>query len=115
LPLGQSEAYGYELDGEWWPTSEHYFQAQKVIGTPFYKKIIAAKNPMRAAELGRDKRYPIRSDWDEVKDAVMKRAVKAKVEAHPNIRIILLGTGSELIVERTTNDYYWGCATDGSG
>ncbi|HKC73877.1 MAG TPA: NADAR family protein, partial [Chloroflexota bacterium] len=21
--------HGFELDGVWWPTSEHYFQAQK--------------------------------------------------------------------------------------
>lgn len=88
----------------WWPTSEHYFQAQKVSGTPLYQKILETKSPMRAAELGRDRKYPIRADWDEVKDEVMKRAVKAKFEAHQEIRAILLGTGSELIVEKTTQD-----------
>ena len=24
--------HGFELDGHWWPTSEHYFQAQKFAG-----------------------------------------------------------------------------------
>src|SRR6266566_10027691 len=23
--------HGFELDGTWWPTSEHYFQAQKLM------------------------------------------------------------------------------------
>ena len=27
--------YGFELDGKWWMTSEHYFQAQKFYGTQF--------------------------------------------------------------------------------
>jgi hypothetical protein len=26
--------HGFELDGVWWSTSEHYFQAQKFAGTP---------------------------------------------------------------------------------
>ncbi len=26
-------AYGFELDGRYWKTSEHYFQAQKFAGT----------------------------------------------------------------------------------
>ena len=25
--------HGFDLDGVWWPTSEHYFQAQKFAGT----------------------------------------------------------------------------------
>jgi N-glycosidase YbiA len=107
--------HGFELDGIWWPTSKHYFQAQKVSGTPLYQKILETKSPMRAAELGRDRRYPIRADWDAVKDGVMKKAVKAKFEAHPEIRAILLGTGSDLIVEKTTQDYYWGCGSNGNG
>ncbi len=107
--------HGFELDGAWWPTSEHYFQAQKFVGTPLYKRILAARGPLRAAELGREKKYPIRADWDEVKDEVMKRAVRAKFQTHPDIRAILLTTGSELIVEKTTRDYYWGCGSEGTG
>ncbi len=107
--------HGFELDGIWWPTSEHYFQAQKVAGTPLYDQILKTKSPMRAAELGRSRQYPIRPDWEDVKEAVMKKAVKAKFESHPEIRKLLLETGSELLVEKTTSDYYWGCGSDGSG
>lgn len=32
-------AHGFELDGVWWSTSEHYFQAQKFTGTPYAEQI----------------------------------------------------------------------------
>jgi len=107
--------HGFELDGLWWPTSEHYFQAQKFLGTRLFEKIRNAKGPMGAAELGRTRKYPMRADWEEVKDEVMKRAVRTKFRAHSDIRAILLATGTELIVEKTSRDYYWGCGTDGTG
>jgi predicted NAD-dependent protein-ADP-ribosyltransferase YbiA (DUF1768 family) len=28
--------HGFTLDEIWWPTSEHYFQAQKFVGTPYH-------------------------------------------------------------------------------
>ncbi len=105
----------FELDGARWPTSEHYFQAQKFASTHYAAEIRQARTPMRAAELGRDRRYPLRPDWDAVKDDIMRRAVLRKFETHAAIRAILLGTGDEELVEQTTNDYYWGCGTEGTG
>ncbi len=32
----------FEFDGKRWPTSEHYFQAQKFAGTPFREQQFAA-------------------------------------------------------------------------
>jgi ribA/ribD-fused uncharacterized protein len=107
--------HGFELDGEWWPTSEHYFQAQKFVGTPHAQKIRQASTPMRAAELGRDRRHTLRPDWDQVKDGVMRRAILRKFETHPEIRAMLLATGDDIIVENAPRDYYWGCGADGTG
>jgi ribA/ribD-fused uncharacterized protein len=106
-----------ELDGKIWPTSEHYFQAQKFVETaPDYtEKIRLSPSPMVAARLGRSRKVPIRPDWEEVKDHVMFRAVLCKFHTHPEIREILLSTGDAEIIEQTTNDYYWGCGSDGTG
>ena len=57
--------HGFRLDGKWWPTSEHYFQAQKFAGTPYEEKVRLAKSPMEAANTGRDRRLPLRDDWEE--------------------------------------------------
>lgn len=107
--------HGLDLDGYWWPASEHYFQAQKFIGTRHADLIRRARTPLRAAELGRDPSKPMRRDWERAKDDVMRRAVAAKFLTHADIRGILLSTGDEEIVEDTTADHYWGRGRTGSG
>ncbi|MEG4581057.1 NADAR family protein [Microcoleus sp. MON1_C5] len=107
--------HGFELDGEYWSTTEHYFQSQKFATTPHVKQIRLLKTPKEAAIMGRDRSRPLRKDWEEVKDDIMRKAVLRKFDTHPEIREILLATGDEEIVENSPSDYYWGCGKDGSG
>lgn len=107
--------HGFELAGKWWMTSEHYFQAQKYSGTEYEEVIRLLDNPMKAAEMGRNRNLPLRRDWEQVKDNVMRKAVFAKFSQNDGLKTLLLNTGLECIIEKTTNDYYWGCGTDGSG
>jgi ribA/ribD-fused uncharacterized protein len=65
--------------------------------------------------MGRDRSRPLRKDWEQVKDDIMRKAVLRKFETHLEIREILLATGAEEIVENSPIDYYWGCGKDGSG
>lgn len=108
-------AHGFQLDGKYWKTSEHYFQAKKFAGTPHEHEIRAAKTPKQAAQMGRDRKRPLRKDWESVKDNIMRRAIRAKFETHADIRAILLNTGDAPIVENAPGDYYWGCGQDGTG
>jgi ribA/ribD-fused uncharacterized protein len=103
------------LKGKTWPTSEHYFQAQKFAGSPDEEEVRQAKSPMIAARMGRSRKRPLRRDWESVKDAIMHEAVLAKFTQHADLREILLGTGEAEIVEHTANDAYWGDGGDGSG
>ena len=107
--------HGFELDGEYWPTTEHYFQAQKFPETEHSDQIRQAKTPKDAANMGRSRSRPLRQDWEQVKDDIMRNAVLRKFETHADIREILLATGDEEIVENAPGDYYWGCGKDGSG
>jgi N-glycosidase YbiA len=108
-------AHGFELDNLWWSTSEHYFQAQKFIGTNHLEEIRLAKTPKQAADMGRERTRPLREDWEQVKDEIMKKAVLCKFETHADIREILLATNDKLIIENAPGDYDWGCGRDGSG
>lgn len=108
-------SHGFVLDDAWWPTSEHYFQAQKFAGTPYADQIRQAKSPMIAARMGRSRKYPLRPDWLEVKDSVMHTAVLHKFKSNASIRELLLATGEAFLVENAPGDYYWGCGADGSG
>ncbi|HEY9618213.1 MAG TPA: NADAR family protein [Microcoleaceae cyanobacterium] len=108
-------AHGFMLDELYWATSEHYFQAQKFVNTPYLEKVRQTRTPKEAANLGRDRSLPLRSDWEQVKDDVMRAAVLQKFNTHADIRAILLATGDEELVENSPIDYYWGCGKDGSG
>jgi ribA/ribD-fused uncharacterized protein len=107
--------YPVRLGGKVWPTSEHYFQAQKFEDAGHREAIRRAKSPMIAARMGRDRKKKLRRDWESVKVSVMTQAVRAKFTQHDDIRAVLLGTGDARLVERTGNDDYWGDGGDGSG
>lgn len=70
---------------------------------------------MIAARMGRDRKRPLRRDWESVKDSVMREAVLAKFTQHEELRELLLGTGDSKLVEHTVNDSYWGDGGDGTG
>ncbi len=107
--------YPIWLDGKQWPTSEHYFQAQKFTDAAQQEAVRLAKSPMEAARIGRNRDLTMRADWEGVRDGIMLEAVWAKFTQYSNLRELLLSTGNATIVEHTTNDNYWGDGGDGSG
>ena len=98
-----------------YPTSEHYFQAHKFTDYYYFNRVLEAKTPNKAAILGRNKNYPLRPDWEAVKNSVMYKALELKFTQHPDISAVLLGTGDAVLIENTTNDYIWGCGTNKTG
>jgi len=107
--------YPIRLGGKVWPTSEHYFQAQKFEDEGQTDAVRKAKSAMLAARMGRDRKSKLRGDWESVKVSVMTEAVRAKFTQHHDIRAILVGTGDAKIIEHTENDEYWSDGSDGSG
>ena len=107
--------YPVQMAGQVWPTSEHYFQAQKFQEVEHQEKIRQTRSPMIAARMGRDRKKPLRGDWESVKVGIMRDVVRAKFTQHDDLRKILLSTGNAQLVEHTKNDSYWGDGGDGSG
>jgi ribA/ribD-fused uncharacterized protein len=107
--------YPISLDGKRWPTSEHYFQAQKFLDPKAREQVRRSSTPGQAANLGRSRKTPLRRDWESVKVDVMRKAVGAKFEQHPELAALLLTTGDSRIIEHTENDSFWGDGGDGSG
>jgi len=107
--------YPITLKGKSWPTSEHYFQAQKFAETEHEEAIRLANSSMVAAQMGRDRKRRLRDDWEAVKDDIMREALEAKFTQHPDLRALLLATGSAQLVEHTSNDRYWADGGDGNG
>lgn len=110
--------HGISLQGRDWRTVEHYYQAQKFVGTPdaqLIEVIYAAPTPEEAAALGRDRTRLVRPDWEQVKTQVMRAAVFTKFLTHADIQAILISTDNQLIVEDSPCDYFWGCGEDQTG
>jgi ribA/ribD-fused uncharacterized protein len=103
------------MKGKVWPTTEHYFQAQKFVGTEHEENVRLTKGPRTAAEMGRRRDLPLRKDWEQVKESIMKEALIRKITQYPKIKELLLSTGDAEIVEHTANDNYWADGGDGSG
>lgn len=115
-PFSNFSKHGIMLDDLYWKTTEHYFQAQKFVGHQEHMDAVRnTPTPNKAASTGRDRNRPLRSDWEEVKDDVMRKAVLAKFQQHTELNTLLLGTGNAELVENASHDYYWGCGKDGSG
>ena len=64
--LSNFSSHGFQLDGAYWPTVEHYFQAQKFPSQPAYQeRIRRARSPKDAKALGRSRMIPVWPDWEE--------------------------------------------------
>lgn len=104
--------------GIYWPTTEHFYQAQK-----FYlmdegdhmQAIRLASHPGAAAKLGRDPSHRMRPDWEEIKDDVMRLAIAHKFHQNDECGDRLLETGDKEIVEDSPKDWYWGWGKDKTG
>ena len=108
--------YGFFDDsGLYWPTSEHYFQAQKFESKELSEKIRLLSNPMDAAIEGRNRMNPLKEDWEQIKQDVMFYAVEQKFNQNTVLKELLLSTDHLEIIEHTINDGYWGDGGDGSG
>jgi ribA/ribD-fused uncharacterized protein len=107
--------YPIRVKGKIWPTTEHYYQAQKYAGTSQELAIQKAATPAKAAELGRTKKMRVRPTWDNVKDNIMMEAMRAKFSQYADLKALLLGTEDAQITLHTEADAYWGDGGDGKG
>ena len=108
---------GFEEDGQYWPTVEHYFQAQKFVGqddADYRERIRTSGSPQHAKTLGRTQNIPIRADWDEVRDSIMLHALRRKF-THPILKDVLLATNNRELIENSPSDTYWGIGRSGVG
>lgn len=117
-PFGEFSIFSphpVKLKERLWPTTEHYFQAQRFAGTQHEEKVRLAASPMIAARMGRARSRPLRQDWERVKEDIMREALRVKFTQHAALRELLLSTRERPLIEHTKTDRYWGDGGDGSG
>ena len=84
--------------------TEAAFHSQKDINRA---KEFAHLDPSSAKKLGR--KVTLRSDWEQVKDEIMYEVLVAKFTQNAALKILLLRTGDQELIEGNWwNDTYWG-------
>lgn len=112
---------------EWWyPTNEHYYQAQKANCREMHNYIKNAPHARVAMVLGRQLEHNkylkdkyMKKNWDEEKKkGVMLTGIRCKFASTTTYPIhlgtALLETGNAILHEDNPEDFYWAIA-DGTG
>jgi ribA/ribD-fused uncharacterized protein len=124
----------FKLEGQLYPSVEHYYQATKMAREEDRQRIACAETPALAFKLGRI--CPKREDWEQpigtsalhnlfkdkqgvvverVKDHFMFSALIAKFTQRKELRDALLLTGTEELIENSPTDFYWGIGRNRTG
>jgi ribA/ribD-fused uncharacterized protein len=102
---------GFELDGIFYPTAEHFMMAEKarLFGDKTtLAKIIAAQTPQDAKGLGRKVKEFDSEVWERECTEIVVRGNHAKFAQNPRLKAWLLGTAPMVLVEASPVDAIWG-------
>lgn len=110
-----TSAHGFMLDGEHWQSAEHYVQAQRFDCDKAKAEVREAPYAFTAKAIARERPEALRSDWNQVRDSVMEKAVRCKFSSDPALGGALAATGNDEIIEASALSHYWGAGADGTG
>ena len=97
--------------GEWWATSEHYYQACKTPVESERGEIQCAATPFEAKKKGQN--VNMFNDWDQRKIDAMRKTLKLKFYPGSKAAEMLLDTGWDYLVEFAPwGDTFWGVDRD---
>ena len=100
--------FGFEIEGVYWPTVEHYLQAAKFHDESYRERIRRSDTPKEARALGQTRDVPIRDEWASIRVETMLKALRFKFR-RPELRELLLSTGDRELIESSPFDHFLGC------
>ena len=102
---------GFEFMGAGFATSEHWMMWQKARTMRDWdtaERILEAPTPRGAKELGAEVSPYDGALWDNVREELVYYGVREKFLQNPELRNLLLSTGSVLLAEASPYDRVWG-------
>jgi len=101
----------FVLDGQRYPTAEHYMMAEKARlfrDDAALAQVLSAANPGAAKSAGRKVKGFDEALWLEHRFDIVVRANRAKFEQNKAMAKFLLQTGDQVLVEASPVDAIWG-------
>lgn len=105
------------MDGDTWPSVDHYFYAMHFDDAALRSKIQRARTSNIARQIARDpaNAAKIRPNWNSVQLQVMRQALEAKFTQHEELLDELCDTDHIMLVAFMPHDLFWGRTRDGRG
>lgn len=104
-----------QLQQTYWPSVEHYYQAQRFSDPQTQAIIRQALTPAAARTLGKTCTAQTRVNWSQTRNDVMYKALYAKFKQNKDLKQYLLATGEAELQYIALNDTYWGTGANGRG
>lgn len=102
------------IDAECYPSAEHAFQALKTADPLQRKEIRDAATAQEAKKIGG--KVTLIPDWDQNRILMMKTVLLQKFSEHFDLKIKLLMTGNEELIQGgARRDDFWSVTRDGKG
>ncbi|MDO3384100.1 NADAR family protein [Gilvimarinus algae] len=114
-PFSRLAVKPFELEGQQWPSVEHYFQAMQLASASERDRVRQLAAPEDARRAGKGWFKKRRKDWRQLRPTLMTRALYIQMRTYPERAKALLETGDLLLVEDSQYDYFWGCGRDKRG
>ena len=103
-------------DSQIWPSLEHYYQAMKFpTDSGWQESIRTAPTAVKAKKLGLSREHPLRGDWDQIKERVMRAGLVEKFKQNPGLLVLLQETGNKPLRDVSPGDSYWGLGPKNKG
>ena len=109
--LSQWYEAGFEIDGIYYPTAEHFMMAEKarLFGdNEILEQILISRHPREAKQLGRAVKNYDEQHWHEHRFDIVTRGNIAKFTQNAELKAYLLNTGNRVLVEASPRDRIWG-------
>lgn len=109
--LSQWYGAGFEINGVFYPTAEHYMMSEKARlfdDDVALEKILASRPPGDAKILGRTVKNYQDTIWKQHRFDIVIRGNHAKFSQNPELKTFLLNTHNKILVEASPRDRIWG-------
>lgn len=101
----------FELEGQIYPTAEHYMMAQKAVlfsDDAMHRNILACQTPKEAKGFGRKVQNFDPRIWEEKRSKIVVQANLAKFSQNDAMKKLLLSSAPKILVEASPRDRIWG-------